>query len=164
MVRAIVAVAVAVAVSLVAAGFRFGDSAHAIGLLTSQGGRARHPFHLAGGYSRYTLVVTATVLPPYRGDARVRVDGCEPWRWSVYDSEPAMRLPFRRRPEMRDLVYRDLRPRDRLAFWVVLKHDSAVETGDGCSVVLADEETGATVLRIPIHFAKGTEVEHGAQD
>lgn len=166
MVRAIVALGVTVATSLVAAGFRFGDSSHAIGLLTTEGGRARHGFHLKAGYSRYTLVATATVLPPYKGNARVSIDGCEPWDWSVYNSNPIVRLELHHVAEMRGLVFRDLQPRDRLAFWVVLEPDSGPEAaavpGDKCAVRLTDIETGAQVLSIPVSFEDASEARHGA--
>ena len=65
----------AVLLSLVAAKYRFNDSAHSIGLIKAGGGKARHPVILEPGYQRYTLITTAAVIPPYRGDAEVVLEG-----------------------------------------------------------------------------------------
>lgn len=66
----------AVAISTVAAGFRWGDSGHAIGLVKAKGGKARHPIVVEGGKGLYSLIVTATVIPPYSGDARICEEKC----------------------------------------------------------------------------------------
>lgn len=55
-------------------------------------GRARHPVHLPGGRDRYTLVVTGTILPPYRGDARVVVEGNPALSYDAYGSDPIVDL------------------------------------------------------------------------
>jgi hypothetical protein len=164
MMRTFLVFGVAAALAMAAAGFRFGDSSHAIGMVSEGGGRANHPFHLSPGFSRYTLVATARVLPPYHGDARINVEGCEPWGWSVYDSRPVVRLPLLHKPEMQDLVFRDLRPKDKLAFWVVLEEGEAEELpGPECSLHMTDLTTGSTVLRIPVSFEhEQEENDHGA--
>lgn len=109
-----------VALSVVASSTRFGDSAHAMGLISDRGGRARHPVHLPADGERYTLVVTATVLPPYRGDASVTVEGPACPEVSVRASGPVVDLGLRRLPVFRDNVFYGLEPGDRLAMWVVI--------------------------------------------
>ena len=59
----------AAVLSVAAAWYRHGDSAHAMGMISMKGGRAHHPVHLPDGRERYTLVVTGSIIPPYRGDA-----------------------------------------------------------------------------------------------
>ena len=56
----------AASLSVVAAWYRPGDSAHAMGMVSIKGGRALHPVHLPIGKDRYTMVLTGTVLPPYQ--------------------------------------------------------------------------------------------------
>ena len=63
----------AVALSTLAAWYRWPDSAHAIGVIRAGGGTVRHPVALRGGEEEYVLVATTRVLPPWRGDARIVV-------------------------------------------------------------------------------------------
>ena len=112
---------VAALLALAAAPFRFGDSAHAMGLISERGGSARHPVRLDSGRERYTVIVTATVLPPYAGDVRVAVAGDPHPGYSVHVAEPVVDFGLRRRPRSDRRILRALRPRDRIAVWVVIE-------------------------------------------
>jgi len=116
----------AVALSLVAAKYRFNDSAHSIGMIKAGGGKARHPAMLAAGYGRYTLIATAAVVPPWRGDARVVLEGLPQMDYTIYDGAPVIDLSPRRRPEFRDDTLYDLQPKDRIALWVVMRPKEGV--------------------------------------
>jgi YHS domain-containing protein len=111
----------ALAASFLAATYRWGDSAHSIGLIKASGGEALHPAYLASGKSGYTLIATATVIPPYRGDVRVALEGEPRVAHGIYLSEPIVDLGIRRNPTLRDNVIHGLRPMDRIALWVVMK-------------------------------------------
>lgn len=117
----IATVVVSVALSLVAATHRFGDSAHAMGTISSQGGRARHPVHLPDGGGRCMLVVTATVIPPYRGDVAVAVEGEPAPEFTVRASAPVIDLGLRRTPRFEERAFRAVEPGDRLAMWIAIK-------------------------------------------
>lgn len=112
---------VAVALSFLAAGYRWGDSAHSIGVIKAGGGEAKHPSSLDSGEDGYTLISTAKVLPPYSGDVRVVLEGEPRMDYKLYMSGPAVDLGIRRLPKLKgDTVY-GLRPGDRPALWVVMK-------------------------------------------
>lgn len=113
--------AAAVALSLLAAPYRLGDSAHAMGMISGDGGTARHPVRLTSGLERYTVIVTATVLPPWSGDLRVVVEGDPQPAFTVWLSEPVVDLGLRRRPVFDHRVIRGVRAGDRLAMWLVLE-------------------------------------------
>ncbi len=115
---AIVTFTAAVALSMLAATHRFGDSAHAMGVISTKGGRARHGVHLPAGGERYVLVVTAAVVPPYRGDVTVAVEGDPAPRVAVHASEPVIDLGLRRWPHFRQGAFRGVEPGDRLALWL----------------------------------------------
>ncbi|MCP3178353.1 hypothetical protein MJO47_14705 [Desulfuromonas sp. KJ2020] len=106
---------------LVAASTRFYDSAHSMGLIKADGGRARHPIVLDQGLDRYTLIATATVIPPYRGDVRIAVEGMPEMEVEIVNNVPALDLSPHRQPQLRDDVLVNVKPRDRIALWVVLK-------------------------------------------
>jgi len=111
----------AVAVSLVAAAHRWGDSAHSIGLIRANGGEAKHPASLESGEREYTLIATATVIPPYKGNARIVLEGEPKIDYKIHLSAPVVDLKLHRKPELRDNILYDLQPRDRIALWVLMK-------------------------------------------
>ena len=116
--RKIITLVAAVAISLTAAAYRFGDSAHSIGLVSLKGGKVRHPFVLKGGKKHYSLIGTATVLPPYRGDVRISLEGWPEIDHDIFLSGPVIDLGLHKLPELRDRTLYGLKPRDRIAFWV----------------------------------------------
>lgn len=121
MTRKILFFTIAVCISLLGATYRWADSAHSIGLIKASGGKARHASSFESGKSAYALIATATVIPPYQGDARVVLEGNPAMDYRIYSSEPVIDLGIRRHPEFRDNVLYDLRPKDRIALWVVMK-------------------------------------------
>src|SRR5512146_2692425 len=108
----------AIAVSLLAAWWRWPDSAHAIAVVKPGGGKARHGVAFRTGPSSYQLVATATVLPPWSGDARLSIEGDPPLRWSAALSRPVVDLGVYDFPRLEGDVIRGLRPRHHIALWV----------------------------------------------
>lgn len=143
-----------------AAWYRPGDSAHAMGLVSVAGGKARHPVHLPGGRERYTLVVTGTVLPPYSGDARVSVEGKPDLEVEVFGSDPIVDLGVRHRPYFEKDTLTGLEPRDRFTIWVVLRPSETIDNGS-YRITLTDTESGRPVLAIPVLVGAGGGGEGG---
>jgi YHS domain-containing protein len=108
------------AVSTVAAAWRWPDSAHAIASLRQGGGTARHPVVLTPGPRRTIVVVTAPVFPPWRGDARLAIEGEPPLEFEAELSRPVVDLGLHHLPTMEGRVVRGLEPGDRIALWVNL--------------------------------------------
>lgn len=150
----------AVVISAVAAGFRWGDSGHAIGLIKRKGGEARHPIVVAGGKGLYSLIVTATVIPPYSGDARLVLEGEPEFDYEIFFNEPVIDLGLRRRPEFREPVLQGLKPRDRVAIWVVIR--PAAPAKGKYRLAFYDTRSGNAVLSVPIIFEEegGEDGEH----
>jgi hypothetical protein len=175
-----------IAISLGAAGYRWGDSSHAMGLINQRGGKTLHRFTLASGKQRYVLVATATVLPPFRGDIRVVLEGGPAMDYGVYDSLPLLALGPHHRPELHGDQLVGLKPGDRVTLWVVMRprdprglnNQSANESppaaetaqGPGASALhgghqplalkFYDTSSRRPVLTLPIVF-DGKEVLHG---
>jgi YHS domain-containing protein len=108
----------AVAISTLGAWYRWPDSAHAIGVIHRGGGQARHPVALAGGEDEYVLIATAPVIPPWRGDARISVEGTPAMAWDVEVSRPVVDLGLHRWPRLEGDTLRGLEPKDRIALWL----------------------------------------------
>ena len=114
----------AVAISGVAANYRFGDSAHAIGMLSVKGGKARHPFMVKSGMDRYYLIMTGVVLPPLKGDVRVALEGEPAMNYAIYNSEPVVDLGIHRRPEFEVDLMTGVQSRDTMALWIEMEPQS----------------------------------------
>lgn len=121
MAKKIIIFFIAVLVSLLAASHRWNDSAHAIGVIKAGGGTARHPVSLEAGEESYMLIVTATVLPPYRGDVKVVLEGEPAMDYEMHSSGPIVDLGFHAWPKFKDNTFYDLKPKDRIALWVKMK-------------------------------------------
>jgi YHS domain-containing protein len=138
MIRNLLFFAGAIAVSLLAAWWRWPDSAHAMGVLRSGGGKARHAVAFPAGPSSYQLVTTATVLPPWRGDARISVEGEPPVGWTAALSRPAVDLGLHDFPRLEGGVIRGLRPREHIALWLDLHAGEGIDPVCGMSCPLPD--------------------------
>ena len=119
------------AISALAAHHRFQDSAHSMGMLKIGGGSARHPAVLEKERDSYVLIATAGVVPPFRGNARVVLEGVAGLKATFHNAEPALNFALHHRPGFRDDTYYDLRPRDRIALWVRLKRSGPSEVTAG---------------------------------
>lgn len=111
----------AVALSLIAANHRFGDSGHSIGTISVKGGKANHPTSFKSGSDRYTLISTATVIPPFRGNARVVLEGSPAIEHEIHFTAPVVDLGIHDLPEFRGNTLYGLEPGDRIALWVVMR-------------------------------------------
>jgi hypothetical protein len=160
-IKTITAFLLAVAVCGVAATHRFHDSAHAMGTLKRGGGQARHPALLDRDRDSWVLIATAGVVPPFRGNARVALEGNQGLGATFHNAGPAVNLGLHHRPEFRADTYYDLRPGDRIALWVKLsrniQHDECVSEQAGtrrpeAALAFYDTATDARLLTIPIRF------------
>ncbi|MBU1052532.1 MAG: hypothetical protein KKC46_01745 [Proteobacteria bacterium] len=147
--------------SLFAAVYRWGDSGHAIGLISERGGKARHPSYYTGGKKRYTQIVTAKILPPYHGDARVVLEGSLPMNYELFSAEPIVDMGFRDKPRFQDNIFYDLKPGDRISLWLVMRPVSGKNkltdpnhktVGKKYSLAFYDTGSGNSLLRVPIIF------------
>lgn len=161
----------AVAISFFAASYRFGDSAHSIGIINTNGGKARHPSYFESGKGHYMLISTATVIPPYKGDMKVVLEGTPAIDYQLYASAPAVDLGIRRLPKFKDNVYYGLRPKDRPAIWVEMKppvldpvcgmvHKEGFikDTYRGKNYYFCSEGCRRTFMSVPNKYANGDSV------
>ena len=141
----------AVCISLLGATYNWGDSAHSIGLIKAGGGEVKHPSTLESGKRKYMLISTATVIPPYRGDVRVALEGQPEMDYRIYASAPIINLGLRRMPELKDNVFYDLSPKDRIALWVEMK-PPVDPVNRRYTLAFYDTKTNKSVLNVPIIF------------
>jgi len=121
MTKKIIIFVIAVGVSLTAATHRWNDSAHAIGVIKASGGTARHAVSLESGEDSYMLIATATVIPPYRGDVKVVLEGKPEMEYEIHSSGPIVDLGLHTWPKFENNTFYGLKPKDRPALWVKMK-------------------------------------------
>jgi hypothetical protein len=143
-----------VVISAVAAHHRFHDSVHAMGMLKSGGGSARHPAVLDKERDSYVLIATAGVVPPFRGNARVALEGGRGLSATFHNAEPAVNFGFHHRPEFRGDTYYDLRPKDRIALWVRITRKVPPERASARTAASIPAEADA-LTDCPQHLAGG---------
>lgn len=153
----------AVFISLAGASHRWGDSAHSIGLINTQGGKVRHPTTLPSDKDRYTLIVTTTVIPPYRGDARVALEGTPELDHQIYVSAPIVELGLARHPVFKDGILYDLQPRDRSAIWLSIQSKEGEEIKGDYSLKFSDLVTDKPILSVPISFKDKEAMKHATR-
>jgi len=145
----------AVVISLIGATYRWGDFAHSIGLIRTGGGEVKHPPLFKNGRGSYilrgsyTLLVTATVISPYRGDVKVVLEGEPKIASRLYLSSPVVDLGLKRCPHLKGDTLYDLDPGDRIALWVLMNHDNIMGK---YNLAFYDAETKRSVLNVPIIF------------
>lgn len=169
--KTIIAFLLSVTVCGVAASYRFHDSAHAMGTLKTGGGTVRHSAMLDRDRDSWVLIATAGVVPPFRGNARVVLEGDRRLAATFHNAQPAVSLGVHHRPEFRADTYYDLRPGDRIALWVKISRNEVHEGLAGAqgaahpretSLAFFDTATDAKLLTIPIRFiGKGGGNGHG---
>ncbi|MBL0224850.1 MAG: hypothetical protein IPQ16_04505 [Geobacteraceae bacterium] len=160
----------AVAFFTLAATYRFHDSAHAMGMIKKGGGMARHPALLDKDRDSYVMIATAGVLPPYKGNARVVLEGDPTLTATFHNSEVPFDLGVFRHPAFRDNIYYDLRPKDRIALWVKIKRrqEPAVatiqqggrETEPLCPQCEPDDKTLGAEKKASVGQMAGSELKH----
>lgn len=140
----------AAALSLVAAQHRWGDSGHTMGFISVKGGKARHPAVLSAGGHHYTQLVTATVMPPYRGNARIELEGVPATCYEIHLQNPVVNLGLRRLPRLENNTLFGLEPRDRIALWVVITPPGPIK---GKSLLaFYDTVSNRSLLKVPFIF------------
>lgn len=139
--KTLLAFAVSATICTLAASYRFYDSAHTIGTIKADGGKARHPIFLDKGRDSYTLIATATVIPPYRGDVRVAVEGEPAMTYEIYNNDPVIDLNPYHKPGFKDTTLYNLQPKDKVALWVVMKPKQRTEaTGEAYAGVKGGDD------------------------
>ncbi|MCL4560365.1 MAG: hypothetical protein M1281_07110 [Chloroflexi bacterium] len=131
------------------------DTAHAIGLLNMQGGKALHEVHLVFGeglFGRFTLLLTATVIPPVSGDILLEVSGPEKLDYSASSRYPPV-IPILNRFHtwfsFENNLHKGVQPGDSLL--IVMRIKPPQEAGE-YAIVLKDANNGRVYLSQPVFF------------
>ena len=133
------------------------DNAHTIGLLNAKGGRAIHEGNLYLGrdfFGEYSLLLTATVLPPVSGDIQVKLQGPENVNYQISSrNPPGVPIVNRFHPwyRLEGQTLKSVRPLDDLI--VYLKMKAPTKPGH-YELILSDVNNPERVyLSMPLTFS-----------
>lgn len=131
------------------------DTVHAVALLTMKGGQAMHPAHFVLGeglFGRFTLLLTATVIPPVKGDIVLEINGPEQLEYNVSSRYPPV-VPLINRSHawfsFADGLHTGVQPGDSLL--LVMRIKPPKEPGE-YHIVLKDAQRGQVYLTLPASF------------
>lgn len=131
------------------------DTVHAVALLSMKGGQAMHPAHFTLGeglFGRFTLLLTATAIPPVHGDVVVEINGPEQLEYQVASRYPPV-VPLINRSHawfsFMDGVHRGVQPGDSLL--LVMRIKPPKEPGE-YQILLKDAQKGQVYLTLPASF------------
>lgn len=131
------------------------DLLHAVGMLTIDGGSARHPVHMVLGeglFGRFTLFITGVVIPPAQGDIEVEVHGPEDLEYTVSSRYPPS-IPLLNRGHewftFEDGVHRGVQMGDSLILVMQIKPPS--EPGE-YEIILKEPNRSTVFLTLPAFF------------
>lgn len=143
--------------------YRFGDSGHAIGMISRDGGTVRHPVHIQNKFTGCTVIVTARVIPPYHGDARVVLEGAENISYNIYLSEPVINIGINDRPRFDNNILYGLKPGVSIAMWVVME-DIDNRKNNRFNLAFYDTKTKQSVLEVPVLFEQKEAERNGSAE
>ena len=84
----IITVVATIAICTVAAMYTPPGFGHSVTMVTRDGGISRHPVLLGLNMDKYVILVTGTVIPPYRGGFRIVLEGDPEIEHKIYSSYP----------------------------------------------------------------------------
>ncbi len=144
------------------------DNAHTIGILTAKGGKAIHEGQLYLGddlLGNFTVILTAQVVPPVKGDIVVRLTGPENLVYTVTSRNPPA-LPITNRAHawyrFNGQTLSGVRPGDDLILYLKIK---APTQPGSYEVTLSDLHDPARIyLHMPVTFSSPDAKSAGAVD
>jgi|GEM_PF-3173272 len=126
---------------------------HSVTMVTKNGGISRHPVLLGLNRSSYVILVTGTVLPPFRGGFRVALEGDQPVSYKILSRyPPELNLRYHHFHQFKDNMVTDIRPFEKFALTVGIKPDVKITERSDYQLKFYDLKSDKTVLTIPVSF------------
>ncbi len=131
------------------------DQAHAIGMINMSGGVAFHPVEFELGkelFGKFSVLLTAKVIPPVAGDLVVELDGLSDLDYVVSTRYPPG-VPIANRTDpwykFEDEVFKGVTSGSDMV--IVVKIDAPKESGEYILTV-RDNDTGQQYFSMPVSF------------
>lgn len=128
---------------------------HSVNMLTKDGGICRHPVLLGFNEDKYVVFVTGTVKAPYKGSAKVVLEGLPRIEYKIYSQYPPdIKLGIHKFHGFKNNTIEDLTPWEKFALIVVVKPQVKIDKTSNYKLRFYDVKSNNVVLSIPITFMK----------
>ena len=149
----IITVLATIAICTVAAMYTPPGFGHSVTMITRTGGVSRHPVLLGLNMEKYIVLVTGTVIPPFRGGFRIALEGDPKIEHRIYSSyPPSLYLGINHFYECRHNTVTNISPLDKFTFAVCIKPKHRIEKESNYELRFYDLKSDNSVLTIPISF------------
>lgn len=126
---------------------------HSVNMLTKNGGICKHPVLLGFNEDKYVVFVTGTVKAPYKGSAKVVLEGDPKIEYKIYSQYPPdIKLGIHKFHGFKNNTIEDLTPWEKFALAVVVKPQVKIDKTSNYKLRFYDVKSNNVVLSIPITF------------
>ena len=149
----ITTIAVTITICTVAAMYTPPGFGHSVTLVTKDGGVSRHPVLLGLNKKKYVVLVTGTVIPPYRGGFRIELAGEPKIQHRIYSSYPPLiSLGINHFHDFSDNKITNIFPGDKFTLAVYIRPEQLINDVSSYELKFYDLKTDNQVLSVPVTF------------
>ncbi|MFZ0280807.1 MAG: hypothetical protein WAL29_04110 [Bacteroidales bacterium] len=149
----IITVVATISICTVAAMYTPPGFGHSVTMVTRDGGISRHPVLLGLNMDRYVILVTGTVIPPYRGGFRIVLEGDPDIEHKIYSSyPPSLYLGMNHFHDFGTDTITNIFPRDKFTLAVFIKPEQKIRDESHYTLRFYDLKSNNPVLSVPVSF------------
>jgi hypothetical protein len=149
----IITVVVTVAICTVAAMYTPPGFGHSVTMVTRDGGISRHPVLLGFDINKYVILVTGTIIPPYRGGFRIVLEGEPEIPHRIYSAfPPPLYLGMNHFHNFINNTVTDISQGDKFTLAVCLEPGQRIKSESSYELKFYDLKSEKQVLSVPITF------------
>ena len=149
----IITVVATVSICTLAAMYTPPGFGHSVTMVSGDGGISRHPVLLGLNMERYVILVTGTVIPPYRGGFRIVLEGDPKIEHKIYSSyPPSLYLGMNHFHEFGNDTITNIFPRDKFTLAVCIKPEQRIREESDYMLRFYDLKSNNPVLSVPVSF------------
>lgn len=149
----IITIVATISICTVAAMYTPPEFGHSVTMVTKDGGISRHPVLLGLNNKSYVILVTGTVIPPYRGGFRIVLEGEPKIEHQIYSSyPPSFYLGINHFHDFVNDTITNILPRDKFTLAVCIDPVQKIESESSYELKFYDLKSDKQVLSVPITF------------
>lgn len=149
----IITVVATITICTVAAMYTPPGFGHSVTMVTKDGGISRHPVLLGYNLNKYVILVTGTIIPPYRGGFRIALEGEPEINTRIYSAfPPPFYLGLNHFHDFSNSTVTNISPRDKFTLAVCLEPENRINNESCYELKFYDLKSDKQVLSVPITF------------
>jgi hypothetical protein len=144
-----------VSLCTIAAMFTPPTSSHAVTTISKDGGISRHPVLLGLNKNKYTVLVTGTVKPPYKGNVKIVLEGKPEIPYKIYSRyPPELNIGIHKFHGFDDDVLTNIKSPEKFIVTVFIKPVIKIDKESKYYLKFYDLDSNNVVLTVPVIFTE----------